>query len=261
MERLVDKYLRDEALALVPLHPNQHAYPAGKSVETALHQLVVRVEKSLDQQEIALDASLDIEGAFNNTSYDTMCEALVRHGCEHTIVRWIRATLEGRVAVAALNETSLRVAISRSCPQGGVLSLLLWCMVVNDLITRLSGSDVFIQGYADDTCLLAVGKFPNTVSELLQWALSNVELWCNEVGLSFNPDKTGLVAFTRKRKLQGLFEPRLFEVTLRLSGSVSYLGVILDSRLTWKEHVEAKARKAHNLLWACRRSFGASWGL
>jgi hypothetical protein len=46
MERMVDRHLRDEALAIVPLHPNQHAYQAGKSVETALHQLV-RVEKAL----------------------------------------------------------------------------------------------------------------------------------------------------------------------------------------------------------------------
>ena len=53
------------------------------------------------------------------------------------------------------------------------------------------------------TCLLAVGKFPNMTSGL---ALSTVEIWCNEVGLSVNPDKTGLVAFTRK-KLQGFFEP------------------------------------------------------
>jgi hypothetical protein len=67
MERLVDKYPRDEALAIMPLHPNQHAYQAGKSVEKALHQLIVRVEKVLDQQEIALGAFLDIEGAFNNT--------------------------------------------------------------------------------------------------------------------------------------------------------------------------------------------------
>jgi hypothetical protein len=133
------------------------------------------------------------------------------------------------VAVAALNETSMRVAISRGCPQGGVLSPLLCCLVVNDLITRLSGSGVFIQGYADDICLLAVGKFPNTVSGHIQWALSTVETWCNEVRLSVNPDNTGLIAFTRKRKLQGLFEPRLFGVKLRLSRSVKYLGVILDS--------------------------------
>ena len=36
-------------------------------VETALHRLVVQVETALDQQEIALGAFLDIEGAFNNT--------------------------------------------------------------------------------------------------------------------------------------------------------------------------------------------------
>jgi hypothetical protein len=54
MERLVDRYLRDEALSLMPLLPNQHAYQAGKSVVTALHQVVVRVEKALDQQETAL---------------------------------------------------------------------------------------------------------------------------------------------------------------------------------------------------------------
>jgi hypothetical protein len=64
LERLVDRFLRDEILASRPLHPNQHAYQAGKSVETALHQLVVRIEKALDQQEIALGAFLDIEGGF-----------------------------------------------------------------------------------------------------------------------------------------------------------------------------------------------------
>jgi len=141
-ERLVDRYLRDKVLAFMPLHPNQHAYQASKSVETVLHQLVVRVEKALDQQEIALSAFLDIEGAFNNTCYGTICDALVRHGSEYTIVRWIKATLDGRVAVATLNEISLRFAISRGCPQGGVLSPLLWCLVVNYLITRLSGSGV-----------------------------------------------------------------------------------------------------------------------
>jgi hypothetical protein len=58
--------------------------------------------------------------------------------------------------------------------------------------------------------------------------------------VSVNPDKTGLVIFTRNRKFQGLFDPRLFGVPLRMSRSVKYLGFILDSRLTWKEHVEAK---------------------
>jgi hypothetical protein len=50
------------------------------------------------------------------------------------------------------------------------------------------------------TCLLAVGKFPNAVSGLIKWALHTVEAWCDELGLSVNPDKTGLVAFTKRKK-------------------------------------------------------------
>jgi hypothetical protein len=145
MERLVDIYPRENALTPVPLHFNQHAYQAGESVETALHKLVVRIEKALDQQEMALGAFLYIEGAFNSTCYDTMCDALVRHGGEQTIVRCVRATLEGPVVFPTLNEISMRVAISRGCPQGGVLSPLLCCLVLNDLLTRLGGGGVFTQ--------------------------------------------------------------------------------------------------------------------
>ena len=76
--------------------------------------------------------------------------AFVRHGSDYTIVRRIRATLEGCVAVATLNQFSMKLATSRGCPQGDVLPLLLWCLVVDDLLARLSGNGVFIQGYTDD---------------------------------------------------------------------------------------------------------------
>jgi hypothetical protein len=242
LERLVDRYIRDGALVIKPLHPNQHAYQAGKSVETALHQLV-RVEKVLDQREVALGVFLDIEGVYNYTSFDSMCTALCGRGVNSTTVQWIRATLQGCLAMAALNDVCVRVAVARGCPQGGVLSPLLWCLVVY-LIARLNTGRVYFQGYADDICLLAGGKFPNTASELMQGALHTVEKLFYEVGLSVNPDKTDLVVFTKKRKLDGFFEPLLFGVTMRHSESVRYLGVTLDSLLTWREHVNNKVVKA-----------------
>jgi hypothetical protein len=143
-------------------------------VETALHQLVVRVEKALDQQEVALGVFLDIEGAFSNTSYDSMCAALNRHGVERTIVGWVKATLEGRRVTATLGSLSRSVAVSKGWPQGGVLSPLLRYLFVDDLLARLTGG-VYAQGYADDFYLLAVGKFPNTVSGLIQMVLGTVE--------------------------------------------------------------------------------------
>jgi hypothetical protein len=118
MKRLVDRFLRDEILVLMPLQHNQHAYQAGKSVETVLHQLVVRVEKVLDQQETALGVFLDTERAFNNTSYDSMCIALAKHGVDYTIIRWIRATLEGWLAKATLGGFSRSVEVSKRLPIG-----------------------------------------------------------------------------------------------------------------------------------------------
>jgi len=71
-------------------------------------------------------------------------DALVRYEGDHTIVRFIRATLEGHVVAATLNGSSTRVVVSKSCQQGDVLSPLLWCLVMDDLIARLSGGGIQI---------------------------------------------------------------------------------------------------------------------
>ena len=101
-------------------------------------------------------------------------------------------------------------------------------------------------------------KFPNTVSRLIQWALHTVEMWCDEVGFSVN--RTGFVVFTRRRKLLGFFEPNVLGL-IYIALSIKYLGIVLDSRLTWREHGDVKVRKAQNLLWACMRAYGSTWGL
>jgi len=88
-----------------------------------------------------------------------------------------------------------------------------------------------------------------------------VEIWCNVVRLSVNHDKTGSLLLLGRGNSRGSLNHSLFGVKQSLSGSVKYLGVILDSRLTWGEHVEVKVRKAHNLPWVCRRACGMGWGL
>jgi len=85
------------------------------------------------------------------------------------------------------------------------------------------------------------------ISGFMQWDLHTVETWCDEVSLSVNPGKTELV-FTSKRKLPGFFEPHFFGVTLHHSMSVKYLRVVLDSWLSWREHVDVKVKKADCLL-------------
>lgn len=74
-ERLLDAYVRGEVLLKFPLHPNQHAYQIGKSTDTALHHSTQKVERMLNNGKVALGCFMDVEGAFDNTDFDTITEA------------------------------------------------------------------------------------------------------------------------------------------------------------------------------------------
>jgi len=48
---------------------------------------------------------------------------------------------------------------------------------------------------------------------------------------------------------------------MSLSHQVKYLGVIVDSKLTWKPHLDHKCNKAIAVFWQCRRIVGKTWGI
>jgi hypothetical protein len=99
---------------------------------------------ALDQQATVLGVFLDIKEDFIYTPFESMCNALVRHGISSSTVWWIRAILEGYLAMVAINDSSLKFAVSRGCPKGGVLSSLHWCL--DDLIAKLNKGGTHTQG-------------------------------------------------------------------------------------------------------------------
>lgn len=90
---MVDRHIRDGALIEKPLNAHQHAYQPGKSCETALHDLVLRVKKALYHKNIALAAFIDIQGAFDNASFNAIELATERHGIDDTTHRWLNNML------------------------------------------------------------------------------------------------------------------------------------------------------------------------
>jgi hypothetical protein len=62
MEKLVNSYINAGPLKSLPLMESQYAYQRGKSTEAALHDLVQKIERSLNQKEFDLDVFLDIDG-------------------------------------------------------------------------------------------------------------------------------------------------------------------------------------------------------
>jgi hypothetical protein len=56
----------------------QYAHQRGRLTEATLHDLVQKIERSLNQKEFALGVFLDIDGAFDNASYGSMDAASMR---------------------------------------------------------------------------------------------------------------------------------------------------------------------------------------
>jgi hypothetical protein len=178
-----------------------------------------------------------------------MGKACADHEVHFTISRWIAAMLSNGMVRAEIKGVISTKMFHRGCLQGGVLSSLLWNVVIKSLLGCLNNESLWAQGFADDIAIVINGKFLSTVCEHMQKALFSVQIW--EVGLSVNADKTSMVLFTNNRKLVGFKKPILFETQLQLKNQVKYLGVIIDEEINWNSQIDHKMQKATIAFWKC----------
>merc|ERR1711963_861440 len=89
----------------------------------------------------------------------------------------------------------------KGVPQGGVSSPYLFNDSQDSLLEIFDGDPhVSIDCYADDCVLLASGKNLATMRDKLQTAVDKCVSWAAGQGLSFSPEKTESMIFTRRRK-------------------------------------------------------------
>ena len=135
--------------------------------ENQLNSVVSTIEKALQTQEIVLRTFLDIESAFDRTLIETITSALFRHGIPPLFERWITSMQSSRCIISNLMGEAMQVANVRGCPQGGVLSPLLWNLTIDELLWDLNEAAYYSIGFADDIAIIIRDKFPSTVSEVV----------------------------------------------------------------------------------------------
>ena len=255
LERLINWKLEADELTF---NKNQHAFQRGKSTESALIEATGEIKKALKQKEIALAVFLDIAGAFDNVNLSKAKEEMANHNIPADIRTWYGNFLDNRSCKAG----EMVRYLTRGTPQGGVLSPKVWNMIFDGLLELFRSGPIKAVGFADDGLLLIRGKDLGTMTSLMTAAIRKVTEWGQLCGLSFSAEKTTVVAFTWKKikSQKNKHKVKMGGREIPYSNEAKYLGVTMDSRLTWTTHVKEKINKAKRLLFAVKRCSGVIWG-
>ena len=95
-----------------------------------------------------------------------------------------------------------------------------------------------VHHFADDTNLLFGSKNPNKIAKILNKDLKLLFGWLCANRLSLNVSKTEFIVFRPPKKtLDKRIILKLNRIKIYESNKIKYLGLILDSRLSWNNHI------------------------
>jgi hypothetical protein len=80
-------------------------------------------------------------------------------------------------------------------PQGSILGLLLFIIVINDIVRDIGAS---IKLFVDDSSLYVAIESPNIAANILNNDLQKIHNWSDRWLVKFNPQKTATMLISRK---------------------------------------------------------------
>jgi len=120
-------------------------------------------------------------------------------------------------------------------PQGSVLGPLLFLVYINDLpiiISKIAKSVIF----ADDTSIIITNDKKVDFRNALQLTMIELSNWFRSNLLTLNYDKTYFLQFLTKKQNE-MQQVAISNSLITNINSTKFLGLIIDSTLSWKDHI------------------------
>lgn len=242
------------------LAPSQFGFRTGLSTEDALWKLVNAASSALQTRHRLVLVSLDIQGAYDTVWHMGLLHKLAKMGIPLDLLRWIQAFLHSRMAHVRVRSATATCALDMGIPQGSPLSALLFLVYVNDLLLLLQDiQGASAQGFADDLSSWWLETLHSSSSLISLQISHTVQTWATRWKMTFNPHKCKLLSIGRVSTSPPSFT--LNGVALQSVPHLRYLGVWLDSSLSWKEHIRQVSNRALGRLRLIHRTAGTLWGL
>lgn len=214
----------------IPYH--QFGFRPAHSTVHQLHRVVDYIASGFERKHYVNGVFLDISQAFDKVWHQGLLFKL-KQKLPDTYYLILKSFLSDRFFSIRENNTFSPISpIKAGVPQGSVLSPLLYIFYTADMPTI---PQTLTATFADDTAILCSSYSPLHASLTVQHHLNQLSVWLNTWKIKVNPFKSNNVIFSlRLGTSPGVL---LGNSAIPQSNTVKYLGVTLDKRLTWRDHI------------------------
>ena len=228
----------------------QHGFRSNRSCESQLISLTQELHEHLEDKEQVDMIVLDFSKAFDKVGHKRLLKKLHNYGIRGNLLRWVLFfLLDRKQRVVVDGEHSEWVKMESGVPQGTVLGPIMFLAFINDLPDAVSSK---VRLFADDCVMYRTVKDDNDCNTL-QEDLNKLAEWEKKWLMSFNPSKCSTISITRKKK-RITHDYSLHDQVLERTEDATYLGVQLNSQLTWTNHINRTCSKANRNLAFLKRN-------
>ena len=251
LSKLYEKVLFDQIYEAFHwrLSPNLSGFLKGHSCCTALLKLTEDWRACLDRREAVAAVAIDLSKAFDSVCHPLLLAKLKAYGFTHDALETMTAYLTGRRQRVKLDGVySSWRTVKTGVPQGSLLGPLLFNLYVNDLNYFITSTSLRL--YADDTTHYASDVSPTVLQYIINSDLSVLSRWFSMNFLQINAAKTQAIAIGPSSYQ---YDFHLNDSNVHTKDTLKILGVVLDSKLTFKAHIKQQLNKGCAKASALRR--------
>ena len=255
MEKLVHEQLMNYISTKSFISPEQSAFLKQHSTETALHKVVDDWHEAINDKLLVGLCTVDLRKCFDTICHETLLFKLFHYGIRNSEFNWFYSYLNDRKQIVSYNNSKSQCRpINIGIPQGSNLGPLLFILFINDITSHLPNY-CYINLYADDTIIYCIHADINVVKQQLQASISQLMHWFKINKLSINSDKTNtMLLSSMKHKFRATkLDMKVDDTVLEQVEEIKYLGLVIDSHLTWKSHIYSLCKKISPKLVALAR--------
>lgn len=238
------------------LAKSQFGFRKKHSTYMAMMQLYDKVSDAIDKNEFCVGIFIDLSKAFDTINHDILLQKLNAYGIRGMPNLLIKNYLQNRKQFVEYGNCQSNMdAITCGVPQGSILGPLLFLLYINDM-SETSKLLYFIL-FADDTNILYSNRDIWQLMKIVNCELLILSDWFKANKLSLNIKKTNFMLFGYKdiplidQNNETAFEIIIENEKITKVDSTKFLGVIVDQKLTWHQHIayiSLKISKSLNIL-------------